>query len=94
MFGSIFFSKFYAENFTLYINGNGGFIGNYLSNTSFLKLMDTYERFSYYFLIMATLFLFTLSINFNPKNYILNVKKIFNYILKKNSKIIQIKMNL
>ncbi len=86
LFGSIFFSKFYAENFTLYINGNGGFIGNYLSNISFLKLMDTYERFSYYFLIMATLFFFTLSINFNPKNFILNVKKIFNYILKKNSK--------
>ena len=31
LFGSLFFSKFYSENFTLYINGSGGFVGNYLS---------------------------------------------------------------
>ena len=33
LFGSLFFSNFYAESFELYINGNGGFIGNYLGTT-------------------------------------------------------------
>ena len=27
--GTLFFAHFYSEAFTLYINGNGGFIGNY-----------------------------------------------------------------
>ena len=30
LFGSLFFSFFYPTAFKLYINGNGGFIGNYL----------------------------------------------------------------
>ena len=31
LFGSLFFSFFYPNAFTLYINGNGGFIGKYFS---------------------------------------------------------------
>ena len=31
--GSIFFSFFYKDNFILYINGNGGFVGNYLNES-------------------------------------------------------------
>ena len=34
--GSLFFNYFYTNSFTLYINGNGGFIGSYL-NKSFLS---------------------------------------------------------
>ena len=33
LFGSLFFSYFYKNTFSLYINGNGGFIGNYLNQT-------------------------------------------------------------
>ena len=33
IFGTLFFAHFYSEAFTLYINGNGGFIGNFLNQT-------------------------------------------------------------
>ena len=50
LFGSLFLSKFYSENFTLYINGNGGFVGNYLSENFLVSLLNRYEDFSYYLL--------------------------------------------
>ena len=40
LFGSLFFSKFYSENFTLYINGSGGFVGNYLSENFLINLLN------------------------------------------------------
>jgi len=36
IFGSLFFSHYYSDKYTLYINGNGGFVGEYLNQT-FLK---------------------------------------------------------
>ncbi len=86
LFGSLFFSKFYSENFTLYINGSGGFVGNYLSENFLINLLSKYEDFSYYLLLLLTLFFFILSINFSLKNFILNIKKIFNFLFEKNSK--------
>ncbi len=85
-FGSLFFSKFYSENFILYINGSGGFVGNYLSENFLINLLNRYEVFSYYFLLLVTLFFFILSINFSLKNFILSAKKILNYLFNKNSK--------
>ncbi len=85
-FGSLFFSKFYSENFTLYINGSGGFVGNYLSENFLINLLNRYSDFSYYLLLLLTLLFFILSINFNLKNFISNVKKILNYLFSKNSK--------
>ena len=35
LLGSLFFSHFYLESLSLHINGNGGFVGNFL-NTSFI----------------------------------------------------------
>jgi len=35
IFGTLFLTQFYSKAFTLYINGNGGFIGNYLNQTFF-----------------------------------------------------------
>ena len=32
VFGTLFFSYFYTDAFTLYINGNGGFIGKFILN--------------------------------------------------------------
>ncbi|MDA9759189.1 DNA translocase FtsK [Candidatus Pelagibacter sp.] len=86
LFGSLFFSKFYSENFTLYINGSGGFVGNYLSENFLINLLNKYEDFSYYLLLLLTLFFFILSINFSLKNFVLNIKKIFIFLFKKNSK--------
>ena len=49
IFGSIFFSIFFNENFGLYINGSGGFIGNYLGKTFIGNFIKSYENFFYYF---------------------------------------------
>ena len=86
MFGSLFLSKFYSENFTLYINGSGGFVGNYLSENFLVNLLNRYEDFSYYLLLLLTLIFFILSINFNLKNFISSFKKILNILFKKDSK--------
>ncbi len=86
LFGSLFFSKFYSENFTLYINGSGGFVGNYLSENFLINLLNRYDDFSFYLLLILTLLFFILSINFNLKNFISSVKKILNYLFNKNSK--------
>ena len=36
IFGTLFFSHYYSESYALYINGNSGFVGQYLNQT-FLK---------------------------------------------------------
>jgi S-DNA-T family DNA segregation ATPase FtsK/SpoIIIE len=86
LFGSLFFNIFYIETFTLYINGNGGFVGNYLSETFIKSLINSYNNFFYYFFILITIFFFLLSINFNPKNFFQSIKKLIQFILKKNIK--------
>ena len=82
LFGSLFFSYFYKNTFSLYINGNGGFIGNYLNQTFLNKIIGFNETVIYYFLIFLIICFFLISINFNYKNLYLIIKKIF----KKNEK--------
>ncbi|MBD1139442.1 DNA translocase FtsK 4TM domain-containing protein [Pelagibacterales bacterium SAG-MED46] len=78
IFGTLFLHHFYPKGFTLYINGNGGFIGNYLNQT-FLKLMiEINENIFYYILIFIISFLFLISINFSPKKFLSFIKKIIN----------------
>jgi len=86
IFGSLFFSIFFSENFELYINGSGGFIGNYLAKTFVGNFIKSYENFFYYFLIFLTIFLFFLSINFNLKNFWHGIKKLANIILRNKNK--------
>ena len=40
LFGSVFFGYFYNTAFVLFINGNGGFIGTYLSDNIFNNLIN------------------------------------------------------
>ena len=84
--GSVFFDFFYKNTFTLYINGNGGFVGNYLNESFFKAFISPYERISYYFLVTLIIILFSISINFNIKKFLFVVKKFFNLIFNKNSK--------
>ena len=37
--GSIFLTTFYPNSFWLYINGNGGFVGNFLNNRSLSSVL-------------------------------------------------------
>jgi DNA segregation ATPase FtsK/SpoIIIE, S-DNA-T family len=84
--GSLFFSFFYGNAFTLYINGNGGFIGNYLNKTILGDLINLHQNLAFYFLILLTFGLFLISINFKLKNFWNFLKKFINYFIKKNNK--------
>ena len=58
VFGTIFFSFFYSDNFSLYINGNGGFVGKYLSSTFITNFFSTYENIFFIFLFPLLLYFF------------------------------------
>ena len=84
LFGSLFFSYFFMESLTLYINGNGGFVGNFLNSIFFGKLISSNETIFFYSLIVILIIFFFLSINFNPKKFYLFLKNIFNSKDNKN----------
>ena len=65
IFGTLFLAHFYQNAFTLYINGNGGFVGNYLDQTFLKILILINQTILYYFLIAITIVLFLVSINFH-----------------------------
>ena len=80
--GSLFFNTFYSNSFWLSINGNGGFVGNFLQNTFLLNLINLNKDISYYILLIFIIFLFLVSINFSIsflknifKTLFLNIKK-------------------
>jgi len=85
IFGSVFLNYFYNTAFALFINGNGGFIGNYLNENFFKNLLILNENISYYFLILIINILFLLSINFHLKKFFNFLKKI-NFLGPTNNK--------
>ena len=86
LIGSFFFSFYYKDSFTFYINGNGGFVGNYLNETFLYNITKSNENiFFYFFLIIITL-LFLVSINFKMKSFINSIKNIFNLFSRKSYK--------
>ncbi len=86
VFGTLFFSFFYSDAFTLYINGNGGFVGNYLNQTFLNSLVQIHEASSFYVLIFFTFLLFLISINFNPFKFYKSILKIYNFFFRKKEK--------
>ena len=85
-FGSLFLSFFYQDAFALYINGNGGFVGNYLSQSFLNNIIILNVDISYYFLILLITLLFFKSINFNLQKFWNTIKKLVYYFSKKNNK--------
>jgi len=86
LFGSFFFSLYHKDSFTYYINGNGGFIGNYLNETFLSDLAKSNQAIFYYILLFAIILLFLISTNLNYKSFINFIKKIFNFFTKKGNK--------
>ena len=86
LIGSLFFSFYYKEAFSFYINGNGGFIGNYLNQSFVGELMSSYENICFYLFIFLILTIFLISINFNIKNFSQTIKKIIKIIFRNNAK--------
>ena len=86
IFGTLFISFFYESTFELYINGNGGFVGQYLNKSFISNLIEIQKSFSYYFFIFLILGLFLISINFRPQKFWTFLKKIIFYFNKNNKK--------
>ena len=72
---TLFLSHFYSNAFTLYINGNGGFVGNFLNQTFLTSLIGINESIVYYLIIVLTSIFFLISINFSPKTFYKFTKK-------------------
>ena len=85
--GSLFFSFFYYNAFVLYINGNGGFIGQYFITTFLSPLVNINPNVSYYLLIIIILTLFLFSIQFKIISFFNFLKKIslILFIRKRNN---------
>jgi len=83
IFGTLFFAHFYSEAFTLYINGNGGFIGTYLNQTFLNSIILINEVIFYYFLIILNFFLFLISVNFHPLKFYETIKSLNKFFTKK-----------
>ena len=64
IFGSLFFTYFHDQSFHLTINGNGGFIGLFLKDSFLITIIEINTTVSYYSLILITILLFLISINF------------------------------
>ena len=92
VFGSLFFSVFYKSSFWLTINGNGGFLGNFLYNSFLLSLVNINKEISYYLLIIITIIFFLISINFSLK-FTLSFFKFLLGLVKKQKKENQILKN-
>ena len=58
IFGTLFLAYFYSNDFVLYINGNGGFIGSYLNSTFLNSLIQINASIVYYILITLIFVLF------------------------------------
>jgi S-DNA-T family DNA segregation ATPase FtsK/SpoIIIE len=84
---TLFLTHYYPEIFTLYINGNGGFVGNYFDQTFLKSIILINESLSYYILILLTLTIFLISINFSLRKFSDFIKKVFNLFKKNSNKI-------
>ena len=81
--GSLFFSFYYKTTFTFYINGNGGFVGNYFNETFINSLITSHENIFYYIFIFLIISLFLVSLNFSFKSFIQSTKKILQFFKRK-----------
>jgi len=80
--GSFFFSFYFKNSFILHINGNGGFVGNYLNQIFLKELVLINENIGYYVLILTILIIFLISINFNLKSVYGFLEKTFSFFRK------------
>ena len=67
LIGTFFLSVFLTSPYFLYINGNGGFVGNFLNESVFLKLEFLDNKVTYYFSLITFILLFVWSLN--PNSY-------------------------
>ncbi|WP_435162867.1 DNA translocase FtsK [Candidatus Pelagibacter bacterium nBUS_25] len=86
IFGTLFFAHYYSNTYALYINGNSGFVGQYLSQSFLKSLILINEDVSFYILVLTIFIFFLISLNFDIKKFFLFIKRILNFLNKKNSR--------
>ena len=86
IFGTLFLSHYYSDTYSFYINGNSGFVGEYLKQSFIGSITSINDKIFFYILIFITLIFFLISLNFSPKKFSEFIKKIFKFISKKNNK--------
>src|SRR6056300_1239732 len=89
LFGTLFFAYYYSDTYALYVNGNSGFVGEYLNNTFLKSLILINDDIFFYILILIIIIFFLSSINFNPKNLLTFFKRIYSILNKDKNKIIK-----
>ena len=83
---SLFFSTYHSNSFWLTINGNGGFVGKFLEVSIISNLIKLNKELFYYILIIISVFIFLISINFKINSFIKFLKNIFSSIKKSKEK--------
>ena len=86
IFGTLFFAHYYSDTYAFFINGNSGFVGQYLNKTFLKSLILINEDIFFYILILTIFIFFLISINFNTIKFFLLIKKILNFFTKNNNK--------
>ena len=86
LFGTLFFAHYYSDTYALFINGNSGFVGQYLKQTFLQSLILINEDIFFYILILIIFIFFLVSINFNVAKFFLFIKKILTFFTKNDNK--------
>ena len=86
LFGTLFFAYYYSDTYALFINGNSGFVGQYLNQTFLQSLILINEDIFFYILILIIFIFFLVSINFNVVKFFLFIKKILIFFTKNDNK--------
>ena len=89
LLGSIFFSTFYEKSFWLMINGNGGFVGNYLSKLKIINYSNSNESFFYFLCVTLSFIFFLFSVNFKFR-FIISFSTLITKFFKKENKDIKL----
>ena len=86
VFGSLYFSIFYFDSFWLAINGNGGYVGNFLKDSFLFSIAQINLDISFYLLIIIVITLFLFSVNFKPR-FIWSSFSIISKLFKREKKL-------
>ena len=86
LLGTLFLGYYYSDTYTLYTNGNSGFVGEYLNQSFLGSLITINENIFFYILIFITTISFLISINFSSKRFFKFIKRILDFFGKKNNK--------
>jgi len=83
--GSLFFANFFNGFFELPINGSGGFVGKYASDSFLFNILNFNQNFIFYFLIIVIFIFFLKSVNFKLSFFRCFYLFFLKFFSKKNS---------